>query len=86
MDKEDFLFKKLFKLIGLFYIKEEVDVEVVKDGFMYVEDVGCGYWKVVLLLMFKEIVEKEVVCVLVEVDVLIICFGGGGILVVVEDG
>lgn len=86
VDKEDPSFKKPSKPIGPFYTKEEADAEAAKDGSTYVEDAGRGYRKVVPSPMPKEIVEKEAVRALVEVDVLTICSGGGGIPVVAEDG
>lgn len=40
MDKDDFVFKKLIKLIGFFFIKEEVEKEMVEIGVIFFEDVG----------------------------------------------
>lgn len=57
-------------------------VDLVEKGFVFVEDAGRGYRRVVPSPIPKRIVELEAVNRLVESGAIVITVGGGGIPVV----
>lgn len=82
VDPADEAFKKPTKPIGAFLTKEEADKIAAEKGYVFVEDAGRGYRRVVPSPQPKRIVELNVVNKLVEDDVVVITVGGGGIPVV----
>lgn len=82
VDAEDTAFKKPTKPIGSFMTKEEADKIAAEKGYVFVEDAGRGYRRVVASPQPKRIVEIDVVNKLVDDDVVVITVGGGGIPVV----
>lgn len=82
VDPEDPAFKKPTKPIGSFMTKEEADKIAAEKGYVFVEDAGRGYRRVVPSPQPKRIVEIDVVNKLVDDDVVVITVGGGGIPVV----
>lgn len=82
VDPADEAFKKPTKPIGAFLTKEDADKIAAEKGYVFVEDAGRGYRRVVPSPQPKRIVELNVVNKLVEDDVVVITVGGGGIPVV----
>ncbi len=72
------------KFVGPFYKKEEVKELVEKRGWIVKEDPGRGWRRVVPSPKPLEIVEKNIIRMLVERDVIVIAAGGGGIPVYID--
>jgi len=87
VDANDPGFKNPTKPVGSFYSKEEADKIAKEKGFIFVEDSGRGYRRVVPSPIPKRIVELKVVEQLVKNGDIVITVGGGGIPVIeTEDG
>lgn len=87
VDADDPGFKNPTKPVGSFYSKEEADKIAKEKGFIFVEDSGRGYRRVVPSPIPKRIVELKVVEQLVKNGDIVITVGGGGIPVIeTEDG
>ena len=82
VDPADPAFAKPTKPIGSFMSKEEADKIAAEKGYVFVEDAGRGYRRVVPSPQPKRIVELNVVNKLIADDVVVITVGGGGIPVV----
>ena len=82
VDANDLGFKNPTKPVGSFYSKEEADKIAKEKGFIFVEDSGRGYRRVVPSPIPKRIVELKVVEQLVKNGDIVITVGGGGIPVV----
>ncbi len=82
VDKNDPGFLHPTKPVGSFYTKEEADAIAAEKGFVFVEDAGRGYRRVVPSPIPKRIVELDVVEQLVSAGDIVITVGGGGIPVV----
>lgn len=85
VDKNDPAFQNPTKPVGAFYTKEEAD-RMIEKGFVFKEDAGRGYRRVVPSPRPVDIVERESVKSLIEAGNFVIAAGGGGIPVVEEDG
>ena len=82
VDENDPGFQHPTKPVGSFYTKEEAEAIAAEKGFVFVEDAGRGYRRVVPSPIPKRIVERRVVEQLVEAGDVVITVGGGGIPVV----
>lgn len=82
VDPNDPGFQKPTKPVGAFYTKEEADAIAKEKGFIFVEDAGRGYRRVVPSPLPKRIVELNVVKQLVNAGDIVITVGGGGIPVI----
>ncbi len=82
VDQKDPAFEKPTKPIGAFVTKEEADRISKEKGYLFMEDAGRGYRRVVPSPKPKKIVELNVIRKLVEEDVIVITVGGGGIPVI----
>lgn len=82
VDKDDPGFCHPTKPVGSFYTREEADAIAAEKGFVFVEDAGRGYRRVVPSPIPKRIVELDVVEQLVSAGDIVITVGGGGIPVV----
>ena len=82
VDANDPGFKNPTKPVGSFYSKEEADKIAKEKGFIFVEDSGRGYRRVVPSPIPKRIVELKVVEQLAKNGDIVITVGGGGIPVV----
>ena len=82
VDANDPGFKNPTKPVGSFYSKEEADKIAKEKGFIFVEDSGRGYRRVVPSPIPKRLVELKVVEQLVKNGDIVITVGGGGIPVV----
>ena len=75
-------FRNPTKPVGSFYTKEEAEKIAAEKGFVFVEDAGRGYRRVVPSPIPERIVERRVVEQLVAAGDIVITVGGGGIPVV----
>lgn len=82
VDENDPGFKNPTKPIGSFYSKEDADKIAAEKGYVFVEDAGRGYRRVVPSPLPKRIVELDVVNQLIAAGDIVITVGGGGIPVV----
>ncbi|MFQ5824412.1 MAG: carbamate kinase [bacterium] len=73
------------KFVGPFIKEEEIEEIVYKRGWVIKEDPGRGFRRVVPSPIPLEIVEKNIIQRLVDEGTTVICSGGGGIPVYVED-
>ena len=81
----DSAFNNPTKPIGMFYSKEEA-MKIQQDkGYIFVEDAGRGYRRVVPSPKPKDIIEKNVIKLLVNNNNIVIAAGGGGIPVIKTD-
>lgn len=85
VDENDEAFKNPTKPIGSFMTKEESEKIATEKGYIFVEDAGRGYRRVVASPIPKEIVELDVVNSLIENDNIVITVGGGGIPVIEKE-
>ena len=81
VDKDDPAFANPSKPIGPFYDQDQAD-ELRRRGFPVREDAGRGYRRVVPSPAPQEIVGARIIARLLEMGVLVIAAGGGGIPVV----
>lgn len=86
VSKDDPGFRKPSKPVGPFYTREEAEELMAEKGWIMKEDAGRGYRRVVPSPIPLDILEKEVIKMLVERNVIVIAAGGGGVPVVEEDG
>lgn len=84
VDSKDPGFKNPTKPIGKFYSKEEAEKIQAEKAFVFKEDSGRGYRRVVPSPKPIDIVEKEVISKLVDAGVVVIGAGGGGIPVIAD--
>ena len=82
VDEKDPGFAHPTKPVGSFYSKEEAEAIAAEKGFVFVEDSGRGYRRVVPSPIPKRIVELDVVEQLVNAGDIVITVGGGGIPVI----
>lgn len=85
VDKNDGCFENPTKPIGMFYTKEEASVIESEKGYIFKEDAGRGYRRVVPSPIPKKILNDKVIKKLVEAGVIVICAGGGGVPVIMEN-
>lgn len=86
VDEHDQAFQNPTKPIGPFYTKADAEKLYKEKGYVMKEDAGRGYRRVVASPQPVEIVEKHVIELLVEQDVVPIACGGGGVPVIMENG
>ena len=82
VDKKDPAFTHPTKPIGSFYTKEEADKLYIERGYIFKEDAGRGYRRVVPSPEPKKIVETKTIELLLKNKNIVIAGGGGGIPVV----
>ena len=82
VDKNDSAFSNPTKPIGNFYTKEEADQMAKERGYIFKEDAGRGYRRVVASPEPKKIVETKTIKLLLQNKNIVIAGGGGGIPVV----
>lgn len=86
VDENDNGFKNPTKPIGVFYTKEQALELQEKKGYIMKEDAGRGYRRVVASPKPVDVVEKDIIKQLVDMDSVVISCGGGGIPVIMKDG
>lgn len=84
VNKDDEAFKNPTKPIGSFYSKEEAERLTKENGYVMKEDAGRGYRRVVPSPKPIDIIEKNVIKIMIDLGMVIISCGGGGIPVVEE--
>ena len=82
VDEEDPAFSHPTKPIGDFYSKEEASTIMEKTGYVFIEDSGRGYRRVVPSPKPSKIVEIHSIKEMVAQGNIVISVGGGGIPVV----
>lgn len=82
VDSNDSAFQNPTKPIGMFYSKEKA-MEIEKEnGYVFTEDAGRGYRRVVPSPIPKKIIEKDSITSLLGNGTIVIAVGGGGIPVI----
>jgi carbamate kinase len=79
VEKEDPSILNPTKFVGPFYKQEQVKELEKNRGWIIKEDKGRGFRRVVPSPLPKEIIEKDIIKLLVERDIIVIAAGGGGI-------
>ena len=79
VDKQDSAFTNPTKPIGSFYTKEEADKLYIERGYIFKEDAGRGYRRVVPSPEPQKIVEAKTIELLLKNKNIVIAGGGGGI-------
>jgi carbamate kinase len=85
VDKDDPSILNPTKFVGPFFKKEQVKELETKRRWIVKEDPGRGFRRVVPSPIPKEIVEKNIIKLLVDKDIIVIAAGGGGIPVYREE-
>lgn len=85
VDENDPAFKKPTKPIGPFYSKEVAEEKQKTLGWNIVEDAARGYRRVVASPEPKEVLELEILKKIIDLDIITIALGGGGIPVIKKD-
>lgn len=86
VDENDPAFKKPAKPIGPFYSKEAAEEKQKTLGWDIVEDSSRGYRRVVASPEPKSVLELEILKKIIDMDIMTIALGGGGIPVIIKDG
>jgi carbamate kinase len=79
VDKEDPSILNPSKFVGPFFKKDQVDDLTRERGWTMKEDPGRGFRRVVPSPVPREIIEKDIIKLLVDQDIIVIAAGGGGI-------
>jgi carbamate kinase len=85
VDPHDPAFQKPTKPIGPFYSKEDAEEKKRTLGWDIVEDSARGYRRVVPSPEPVEVIHLEVIKKIIELDIIVIALGGGGIPVIKKD-
>ncbi len=85
VDKDDTAFHNPTKFIGPYYKEEEARALMREKGWVMKPDPRGGWRRVVPSPDPKDIVEKDIICDLVDQGFIIITAGGGGIPVIREN-
>jgi carbamate kinase len=85
VDQQDAAFQHPTKPIGPFYAADDAR-RLSEAGFPFVEDAGRGYRRVVPSPAPHELMDVDVVRSLLDLGVVVITAGGGGIPVVWKEG
>lgn len=86
VDKNDPAFKNPSKPVGPFYKREEDFADEKAKGYVFIEDAGRGFRRVVPSPLPKEIVEIDSIKSVSDSGIVVIASGGGGIPVVDDNG
>ncbi|WP_077615447.1 carbamate kinase [Caenibacillus caldisaponilyticus] len=87
VDPKDPAFENPTKPIGPFYTEEEAREIMKEKGYIFKEDSGRGWRRVVPSPRPVDIIEKDIIDDMVNAGHIVICAGGGGIPVIRrEDG
>ncbi|GAB6189336.1 carbamate kinase [Marinitoga arctica] len=85
VDKNDPGFKNPTKPVGPFYSEEEAKKMMEEKGWIFKEDAGRGWRRVVPSPIPLDAIEKNTIKDLVENDVIVVAGGGGGIPVIINE-
>ena len=86
VDENDPAYQKPAKPIGPFYTKREAQEKERSLGWDIVEDSSRGYRRVVASPEPKKIVEFDIIKSVIDLGIVTIALGGGGVPVVRKDG
>lgn len=86
VDENDPAFKKPAKPIGPFYSKETAEEKQKNLGWDIVEDSSRGYRRVVASPEPKSVLELDILKKIIDMGIMTIALGGGGIPVIIKDG
>lgn len=86
VDENDPAFKKPAKPIGPFYSKETAEDKQKTLGWDIVEDSSRGYRRVVASPEPKSVLELDILKKIIDMGIMTIALGGGGIPVIIKDG
>ena len=86
VDKNDKAFLNPTKPVGMFYTKEEATAITLEKGYIFVEDSGRGYRRVVPSPKPLKIIEIDAINKLINNNCIVIASGGGGIPVIEDEG
>lgn len=84
VDRNDPAFNNPTKPVGMFYAQKQAEQITKEKGYVFVEDAGRGYRRVVPSPKPVSILEQDVVTDLLKKGNIVITCGGGGIPVVKE--
>ena len=82
VDAKDIAFKNPTKPIGSFYTKEEAEQISKEKGYIFKEDAGRGFRRIIASPEPLKIIESKVIKDLVSKRNIVIAAGGGGIPIV----
>ena len=85
VDSQDKAFENPTKPVGMFYSQKQAEEIKKEKGYIFVEDAGRGYRRVVPSPKPVRILEQEVVEELIHDGNVVITCGGGGIPVIKEN-
>lgn len=85
VDPKDCAFENPTKPIGAFYSRDEAMKIEKEKGYIFVDDAGRGFRRVVPSPKPIDIIEKRIIKKLVDDDDIVIAAGGGGIPVIKTD-
>lgn len=85
VDRDDPSIENPTKFVGPFYRKEQVEKLQRERGWVMKEDKGRGYRRVVPSPKPIGIVEKDIIKLLLDQDIVVIAAGGGGIPVYIDE-
>ncbi|MDK2900971.1 MAG: carbamate kinase [Thermosipho sp. (in: thermotogales)] len=85
VNKDDPGFKNPTKPVGPFYSEEEAKKIMEEKGWIFKEDAGRGWRRVVPSPIPLDVIEKRTIKDLVENDVIVVAGGGGGIPVIIDE-
>lgn len=86
VDENDPAFKKPAKPIGPFYSKEVAENKQKTLGWDIVEDSSRGYRRVVASPEPKKVLELDILKKIIDLGIVTIALGGGGIPIIIKDG
>lgn len=85
VNESDEAFLSPTKPVGVFYTKEQAEKREKEDGFIYKEDAGRGYRRVIASPKPLKILELKTVKDLLKRKHVVVTCGGGGIPVVMKN-
>jgi carbamate kinase len=85
VDPDDPAFSNPTKPIGPFYTQKVAEEKIRQHGWAMVEDAARGYRRVVPSPQPLEILELEVIRQILDLGIIVIALGGGGIPVIVAE-
>lgn len=85
VNENDPAFQNPTKPIGPFYSKKDAEEKIHRFSWTMVEDAARGYRRVVPSPEPVEILEQEIIRQILELGIIVIALGGGGIPVIVRE-
>ncbi|WGS64638.1 carbamate kinase [Marinitoga aeolica] len=85
VDKNDPGFQNPTKPVGPFYNEEDAKKMMEEKGWIFKEDAGRGWRRVVPSPIPLDAIEKNTIKDLIENDVIVVAGGGGGIPVIIDE-